>query len=135
MDAAILKAFDESLVRCQAEASFLDRFYEIFLASSPMVKAKFSNTDFVHQKRALRMSLHAMALAAEDEAAGPAKYLASYAEQHGSRGLNIGAEYYDLWLDSLLQTVRETDPECTPEILAAWERVMMVGIGYLLSRY
>lgn len=135
MDAAILKTFDESLVRCQAQAGFLDRFYEIFLASSPMVRAKFSNTDFVHQKRALRMSLHAMALAAEDEVAGPAKYLESFAERHSGRSLNIGAEYYDLWLDSLLQTVRETDPECSAEVLQSWERVMMVGIGYLLSRY
>jgi hemoglobin-like flavoprotein len=57
------------------------------------------------------------------------------AERHSSRQLSIGSELYDLWLDSLLAAVQECDPETSSEVEAAWEAVMMVGIGYLLSRY
>ncbi len=135
MDENALKTFDESLLRCNANPQFLDRFYETFLASSPKVREKFAHTDFVRQKRALRASLHLMLLAAEDEAKGPEQYLRDLAELHSSRKLGIGAEYYDLWLDSLLATVRECDPQCNAEVEQAWEKIMMVGISYLLSHY
>jgi hemoglobin-like flavoprotein len=130
-----LITFEESLGRCNATTGFLDRFYEIFLASSPKVKEKFAQTDFVRQRRALRASLDAMLLAAADGDTGPQKYLRDVAERHSGRQLNIGSELYDLWLDSLLAAVREFDPKYGPDVHEAWEKVMMVGIGYILSRY
>ncbi len=135
MDERILRTFDDSLARCNANPAFLDRFYETFLASSPKVREKFAHTDFTRQKRALRASLYAMLLAASDEDKGPERYLRDLAELHSSRRLSIGAEFYDLWLDSLLATVKEFDPEYSPEVEKTWERVMMVGIDYLLSHY
>jgi len=131
----MLQLFEDSLERCNANPVFLDRFYEIFLDSSPAVREKFAKTDFVHQKRALRASLHAMLLAAEDEATGPERYLRDLAAQHSRSRLNIGAELYDLWLDSLLATVRECDPEFSPPVEEAWESIMSVGIRYILSHY
>lgn len=135
MEQKILEALDRSLERCTSRPGFFDRFYEKFLASSPKVREKFTNTDFVHQKRALKASLQMILLAAEDPEKGPARYLSEIAEQHSARGLDIGAELYDLWLDSLLETVKECDPEHDPEVSKAWEDVMMVGIHYLTVRY
>ena len=66
---------------------------------------------------------------------GPAYYLQPLAERHSRRELGIGAALYDDWLDSLLTVVQERDSLYTPEVREAWERVMMVGIGYLLSKY
>ena len=135
MDARILKMFEDSLGRCNAVPEFLDRFYDKFLASSPKVRAKFAHTDFVRQKRALRDSFRIMLLAAENEVTGPEQHLRDLAEKHSSRDLNIGAEFYDLWLDSLLAAVRECDPAYSSQVEKAWETIMMVGINYLLSRY
>ena len=135
MDAATLHTFDRSLARLSSIHEFLDRFYERFLESSPKVREKFVDTDFIRQKRALRTSFHLMLLAAEDGNRGPERYLKDLAERHGREQLGIGAEYYDLWLDSLLATVRVCDPEFSPEVEQAWERVMMVGIDYMLSKY
>ena len=135
MDPETLDAFDRSLARCVGRSGFFDRFYEKFLASSPKVREKFAHTDFVHQKRALRASLHTILLAAEDPENGPARYLGEIAEKHSARGLDIGAELYDLWLDSLLETVEESDPEYGPAVKKAWEDVLMVGIHYLCVRY
>ena len=131
----VLQRFDESLRRCNSNPDFLDHFYEKFLASSPKVRQKFSNTDFVRQKRALRASLHLMPLAAADPENGPPRYLKDLATRHSKRQLNVGAELYDLWLDSLLATVRECDPQCNAQVEGAWEEVMMVGIQYLLKKY
>ena len=135
MDEQTLMTFDGSLGRCGANTRFMDRFYEIFLASSPKVREKFANTDFVRQKRALRASLHLMLLATGDGHAGTEKYLRSIADRHGRKELSIGSELYDYWLDSLLAAVKECDPQYSPEVHDAWEQVMMTGISYLLSQY
>jgi hemoglobin-like flavoprotein len=134
IDARTLQTFSESLGRCNGSPAFVERFYEIFLASSPKVQEKFAQTDFARQKAALRASLDSMMLAVKDPA-GPQQYLRELAERHSSRQLNIGAELYDLWLDSLLATVKEFDPKNSSEVQDAWEKAMMQGVSYLLSRY
>jgi len=50
-------------------------------------------------------------------------------------GISISERNYYLWLDSLLAAANESDPDFSLEVQEAWERVMMVGIGHLLSRY
>lgn len=135
MNETTLTIFGDSLGRCTANPGFEERFYEVFLASSPKVAAKFANTDFIHQRRALRASLHTMLLAVTEGKEGLDKQLGVLAERHSASDLDIGAELYDYWLDSLLITVQEFDPEISPDVQAAWEDVMSVGIGYLLSRY
>lgn len=131
----VLAAFEASLKRCEARPDFLDVFYEKFLASSPEVAEKFAGTDFARQKEALRASFHHLLLVARDPKQGPDPYLEEVAVRHGAGGLAIGAHMYDLWLDSLLDTVRACDSECLPEVEAAWEEVMMVGIHYLCAKY
>lgn len=135
MDAAILKTYEDSLARCNANPSFLERFYEHFLASSPKVKAKFAGTDFVHQKRALQASLHLMLLAAEHKEKGPRRYLQELATSHSKQHLDIGAELYDFWLDGLLATVKQFDEKWNSAVEDTWENVMMVGIPYLVGHY
>jgi hemoglobin-like flavoprotein len=135
MDAKILKTYEASLARCSANPNFAERFYVVFLASSPKVAEKFAKTDFVRQRKALDSSLHWMLSAVSDGAGGPERHLKELAERHSRHDLNIGAEMYDYWLDSLLATVKEIDPEYGEEVRDAWERVMLIGIEYMLSRY
>ena len=135
METGTLREFEASLDRCSAEPGFLDLFYDNFLASSPKVKERFAGTDFERQKRALRASFDTMLLAARDEANGPATYLGPLADRHGARQLRIGAELYDLWLDSLLKTVKACDPAWTPAVEETWERVLGVGIRYLCEHF
>jgi len=105
------------------------------MASSPKVREKFAHTNFVRQKRALNASLHLILLVAQDPDKDAARYLGEVAERHSSRQLAIGAEFYDLWLDSLLATVREFDPQFGPAVEQAWEDAMAIGIRFLCSRY
>ncbi len=98
------------------------------------MREKFASTDFVRQKRAVLSSLdliHRVAQAPEEAD----RHLREVADRHSSAQLDVGAELYDLWLDSLLATVREVDPAFDPGVEQAWEDVMAVGIRYLTSRY
>jgi hemoglobin-like flavoprotein len=135
VEETLIAQVEDSLRRCNADARFLDRFYETFLNSSPKVREKFLGTDFARQKRALQASLHLLLVVARDDGNRPNAYLDEVAARHGARQLAIGAELYDLWLDSLLATGREVDPGWTPEVEDAWESVMTVGISYLVTRF
>ena len=135
MSPEILDLFDESLRRCEGRPGFLDRFYEKFLASSPEVREKFANTNFVRQKRALRESFHHMVLVAADfDRKTPDSHLAAIADRHGPGQLDIRAGLYDVWLDALMEAVQEFDPEYDPAVEKAWRDVMLVGIDYLRGR-
>jgi len=135
LDDATLQTFGASLERCSGNPDFLSLFYELFLASSQKVRDKFADTDFGKQKAMLQASLGLMYRAAREEEAGPPVYLDDMARQHSASRLGIGAELYDLWLDKLLIAVKVCDFEWTPEVGAAWEKVMEVGIRYVCARY
>ena len=124
------RMFRESLDRCRSHDEFLDRFYERFMASSNEVREKFAGTDFDLQKQRL---LEALILAADvvDGDARAMRHLHERAESHGRHGLKIKAHLYDLWLESLLATVAETDPAFCDEIEAAWRNVLGHIIAYM----
>jgi hemoglobin-like flavoprotein len=135
VDQKTIEIFDRSLRRCNANPGFLDLFYEKFLAASPKVRERFANTDFARQKRLLHASFYLILLASEDPENGPARYLDHLAARHSVHDLNIGAELYDIWLDSLLAVVKECDPEFDDSIEESWERIMGIGIDYMLRHY
>ena len=53
----------------------------------------------------------------------------------GGQDLDIRPGLYDAWLDCLIQSVREYDPDFTDEIEELWRDVMRFGIKYLTDRY
>jgi hemoglobin-like flavoprotein len=129
-----IEEFIDSLERCLADRRFIDRFYALFLASSPAVAEKFRNTDFDRQKRALTASLYVMVMAVERGSA-PLAYLEQIAERHGRRDLDIGPELYDSWLDCLVLAAREHDPKFSERIETLWRKTMQFGIDLMRERY
>jgi hemoglobin-like flavoprotein len=127
-------SFGPSLDRCLGHPRFLDRFYEIFMASSPEIAARFSHTDFERQKAALTQSLYLMVLAMQG--GRPAiEYLDRVARRHGRESLDVRPELYDGWLECLIRTVREHDPEFSDEIERGWRETMRFGIEFMRARY
>ena len=129
--------FRATLKRCLVTPHFLGKFYEDFVASSEEVREKFRNTDFEQQARMLADSLYALAVAAQvKQGANPAwADMPRLAARHSRADLDIRPELYDHWLDCLLETARDHDPEFSPEIEAAWRETLTVGIEYMRSRY
>ncbi len=132
--AETLGIFRDSLKRCQSSPHFLNRFYNHFVIANPVVQEKFSNTDMDKQKMMLHASLYMIALATQGNHAA-SMYLDNIAARHSSRDLDIPATLYDLWLETLLKTVREIDTEADDKVLAAWNEVMQFGIDYMRARY
>ena len=71
------------------------------------------------QKRALASSLYVMILPMEKGAAA-LEYLEQIAERHSRRDLDIPPEMYDLWLECLVGTAREYDPQYSDHLDRIW---------------
>jgi len=131
-----IDVFKASLRRCLGPPTFLERFYELFLASSPEVKEKFKDTDFERQKVALRDSFFVMETVAESSPGSPPwASLHQLALTHDRHHRDIRPELYDLWLSSLIQAVSEYDPQFSEEVEQAWRETLKVGIEHMRSAY
>jgi hemoglobin-like flavoprotein len=130
-----IQAARDSLSRCIQSPAFLDRFYDLFIESSPDIAQKFANVDMPRLKKVLQDSLFVMLVAAGTETGFAHKELEKLAERHSRRQLGIDPAWYDLWLRSLMKTVAEQDPEYRPELEDAWRASLKPGIELMKSRY
>ncbi len=129
------KIFSRSLSRAVTSDPdrFFSHFYDNFVPSSPRITALFKDVDMKRQRKILEASLAYMsefaAFLAETE------YLERLAERHSRRDVNIEPALYDLWLDTLVDTVKEFDPEYTDDVGVSWRVVMAPGIAYMRAHY
>ena len=128
-----VELFNDSLERCSCRPDFLRRFYTLFLTSSATVAKKFEHTDLRKQARMLKESLYIMMAASGGSER--TVHLEELAKLHSRAGADIKPELYDLWLDRLVQAVKEFDPMFNPETETAWRRVLQPGIEFMKSRY
>ncbi len=125
------KLFHESYLRAVVGASevFFDSFYKRFTAANPEVSQAFSHTDMQRQKSMLQESLLYMIDFANSKIAS--QKIQGVASRHGIDGMNISPHLFDLWVDCLVETVREFDPQVTPNIEIAWRVHLASGVVFL----
>jgi hemoglobin-like flavoprotein len=130
----VFQAVQESFDRCGESERFYDTFYDVFLAKSPEIPPLFARTDFKKQKLLLKATVTIMVRnRLDDERARRA--LERVAETHSRKGLNIRPDFYELWLDSLCETVQRHDRAFTPELERQWRLRMREGIDFIVARY
>ena len=134
IDEATIEAFHDSLERCGPASGFLADFYQYFLGSSKSIAEKFADTNFRTQTRILKTSFY-MAMLASDQSAEARDYLDRIAVLHGRDGLDIRPEYYEQWLESMIQAVSKYDPNYNREVEQIWRNFMRPAIDYMKSRY
>jgi len=112
---------------------FFKRFYEIFFSRSEEIKRKFANVDMDAQVGMLQKSIyHLVSFYVSKE---ENEYLHQIAATHSKQHYGIRPEMYSIWLDALIETVRQLDPECDREIELAWRMALTPGILYMQSLY
>ncbi len=132
MDTA--QIIQQSYNRCLKDDRFFDTFYDIFLNKSDKIPKKFANTDFKRQKLLLKASIGMLV----KFSTGNEHVLAAVeklGETHSRQGHDINPQFYELWLDSLCETLEEHDPEFSPELEATWREEMRNGIELIISQY
>ncbi|EED36499.1 Globin, putative [Luminiphilus syltensis NOR5-1B] len=108
-------------------------FYDRFLASSTEIADRFRNTDMSRQMTMLHDSLQTLVDFNRQRRLSP--QMSRLATVHARKGHDIRPELYGLWLDALLATVAETDPDWSDDVELAWRLTLAPGIAYLQYGY
>lgn len=126
-------SYDRTMGSESDRDEFLDAFYDAFMSRSIEIAAKFADTDMPRQRQMLYRSLRHMVDFSIERHASEA--LRMTAERHSRSQLDVSPGLYDVWLDSLMETVQLFDPEFTEEIELAWRVVLAPGIVYMKFKY
>jgi hemoglobin-like flavoprotein len=125
----------QSYGRCLRDKRFIERFYEVFMASHPAIAPMFVNTDFGAQRMALRRGISVAILHAAGSGLSR-RTTEQMADVHAAHGrAPVDPALYPYWIDSLLAVIAETDDEATPALLARWRTAMGVVCATFTERY
>lgn len=133
-DALDVLCVTQSYGRCCVHPDFFNTFYETFMAKSPAIPAFFSHTDMTAQKIVLRTGIAHLIGFAKGKGIAQRK-IEELGESHNRENLKISPELYNLWIDALLESVRQYDPQFDLDSEAAWRKVLARGIELMKSRY
>lgn len=125
---------EASYDRCLENGEFFDTFYDTFLAKSEEIPPLFADTDFRKQKQMIRMSVRMLVRLGLGEE-GTKLAIHKLGESHSRSQHNIRPELYELWLDSLCESIQKHDPQYTPELEKQWRDTMHAGIEMMVSMY
>lgn len=124
-------SYERIMYRGDQGDAFFSQFYQSFSGSSPEVQQILAKVDLTRQKLMMQRSLYmAMDFASSRIETETIK---KYAEVHGARGHGIPLHLYDIWLETLISTVRAFDPKCDHDVELAWRLVLMPLIQYMTA--
>lgn len=123
-----------SYKRCLESPEFFDVFYKNFTSKGPRVVEKFKNTDMKRQMDALKHGVQYMIMFAEGSKIAAAK-VEDLGVTHDRNHRDISPELYTDWLKSLIETIKQFDPEYTDDLGRDWEEVMGHGIRRMKAMY
>ncbi|KWB20812.1 hypothetical protein WL32_16915 [Burkholderia cepacia] len=122
--------FQESYRRLTGDDNgerFFDRFYEIFLATSEHIRAKFANTEMARQKQMMRKSFFHLLTVYHTKVTSD--YIERIAEEHGPSRLAIPEHMFNAWRGAILATVRELDARhYDMKVEIAWAMTIAPGL-------
>ena len=124
----------QSLVRCKVHGEFGEVFYEVFLNASQEIPHHFENTDFVRQRSVLQDSVRMMV---EHDVSQPEmrEMLERLGETHNRHNRNIPPRLYELWLDSVCETVKLLDPDWDEDLERLWRVRLRPGMQIIMAAY
>lgn len=116
------------------EEDVFDTFYRIFLDADPRVPEQFVDTDWEEQKRLLRQGVNKV-IGFYEGSVTSQHALDRIRHTHGRERLNIPPELYHFWVESMIEAVREHDPEFSPTLEQQWRDVLRHGTDFVKAGY
>lgn len=136
VDAALQDAIGVARASYQRAASpeFFTAFYHRLFEVRPDARPLFADTQFERQHKLLRHAI-GLLLSFPGEPESEPTILTRLAERHSRGDLNVDPSFYPPFLESLIDTVRRCDPQCTPAVEQAWRAALAKGFAYMQARY
>jgi len=129
--------FDASYERVKkhhaGKEAFFHAFYERFIQADPRVAQHFQHTDMERQQKMLEKSFYRLLVFYATNSTDD--YLEEVAIRHSKLVLNIDKDLYDIWLDCLIETLKDYDPEYSDQVELSWRLLLATGITYMKFKY
>ncbi len=125
-DASYARIFGDDVTISESSEPFFEAFYAHFLSDAE-INDFFRETDMQRQISMLRRSF--FQLVGFYVSCEPSAELERIALVHNRLG--VDPSHYDRWLDAIVETVREQDPQCGEITELAWRLALTPGITYL----
>lgn len=123
-----------SYQRAAGAPDFFTAFYDRLFEVRPDTRQLFARTEFERQNKLLRHAIGLLLSFPEQPETEPS-ILTRIAERHSRRDLAIDPSLYPPFLESLLDTIKRCDPECTTAVEHAWRTTLAKGFAFMQSRY
>ena len=124
---AVAKA---SYARCLGTPDFLLTFYRNFFRACPAAEPMFAGIEIARQAKLLQHAL-GLLLAFPATSDHEPTVLTRLAVKHGPEGLNIDPDWYPVFVEALVKSAAEHDPEFTPATADAWREAVKPGMEYM----
>jgi len=134
VDRATMAAAKASYDRCCAAEHVCEDFYRNCFGRCPQAKSRFAHTDFERQNNLLRHAFGLLLIFPNQPEREPT-ILARVAERHSRRELGVDPSMYPPFIEALIDTVRDCDPQFTPAVESAWRRTVDKGVAYMQAKY
>jgi hemoglobin-like flavoprotein len=135
VSAAHIALARESYGRCCAAHDFFLCFYRNLFLEAPDVEPMFADTDFDRQYRLIKHGIGLLLSFPGQSSDEDISILERVAVRHAERDLSVDPTLYPSWVDALIHTVRDHDPEFNESVEAAWRSAIAPGIAYMQGRY
>ncbi|HEY9034876.1 MAG TPA: globin domain-containing protein [Pseudomonadales bacterium] len=109
-------------------------FYQKLLAADGRIKTLFANTDFDKQQQLFTHGLLMLLEYASGKTMGKMA-VRRLAESHSREKMAIDPALYSIWIDCLVETVKELDKEYVPELEPQWRACLQKGIDVMKAAY
>ncbi|MCQ1060356.1 globin [Photobacterium sp. DNB23_23_1] len=121
--------FNDSYTRCLRNNQFFFIFYRHFWQQERRFKDLFQDVDLERQVQMLKLSISMIILASSSEQARES--IRRFGKAHGPDGIGVQPNDFEVWLDSLIETVQICDPKYNDEIAFAWRECFKEGIAIM----
>lgn len=111
-----------------------ERFYARLLNADPRISQLFARTDFARQRDLFLRGICSLLDFSDGKAAGRLA-IERLGELHSRKRMNIAPEMFVIWVDCLMATLAELDPQFSPELEQRWRQALQPGIDRIKQLY
>jgi hemoglobin-like flavoprotein len=119
---------------CEQGDEFFDAFYDKLSEKAPEIGPMFAGVNMRRQNALLQKGIESLLACAEGSATARDELL-RLGDLHARDRINVRPELYPLWIDALMESVREFDSEHHELTEPAWRATIAAGIELIVSRY
>ncbi len=121
--------FNDSFERVSYHSDeFFEAFYTCFMNKSDVINAAFTGVDMQRQRKMLKESILFMISFSSTRVAE--EFLLNTAKVHKDR-LDLTDEMYELWMESLMETLQQFDRNFNAKTELAWRIMLSPGIEFM----